>query len=35
MKTFYEPSDRPKIVEISSDIAENSKIFREFKSASI
>jgi 2-succinyl-5-enolpyruvyl-6-hydroxy-3-cyclohexene-1-carboxylate synthase len=35
MKTFYEPSDRPKIVEISSDIAENSRVFREFKSAKL
>jgi len=35
MKTFYEPSDRPKIVEISSDIAENSRVFREFKGARI
>ncbi|MEI6882660.1 MAG: thiamine pyrophosphate-binding protein, partial [Bacteroidota bacterium] len=35
LNTFFEPSERPKIVEISSDIAENSKIFREFKSASI
>ncbi len=35
MKTFYEPSDRPKIVEISSNIAENSRVFREFKSAKL
>ncbi len=35
MKIFYEPSDRPKIVEIRSDIAENSRVFREFKSARI
>ena len=35
LNTFFEPSERPKIVEISSDIAENSKIFREFKSAKL
>lgn len=35
LRTFYEPSDRPKIVEICSDIAENSRVFREFKSARI
>ena len=35
LKTFYEPSDRPKIVEISSDIAENSRVFREFKGAKL
>jgi 2-succinyl-5-enolpyruvyl-6-hydroxy-3-cyclohexene-1-carboxylate synthase len=35
LKTFFDPSERPKIVEISSTIDENSKIFREFKSARI
>jgi 2-succinyl-5-enolpyruvyl-6-hydroxy-3-cyclohexene-1-carboxylate synthase len=35
LNTFFEPSERPKIVEISSDIVENSKIFREFKSAKL
>lgn len=35
LNTFFEPCERPKIVEISSDIAENSKVFREFKSAKI
>lgn len=35
LNTFFEPGERPKIVEISSDIVENSEVFREFKSAKL
>lgn len=31
LKTFFDPSDRPKILEIKSDILINSKAFDEFK----